>query len=425
MSIKKRLFISNILMVASPMVLTFLMLITVYWTFSSLTGINIFLQHDRGIPIFNFDTTNILPYPLEGDVTDFGVYVREDTGQQLIVLPADFSFGPPIPQDAPRLFGLIVLLLLLSSVFIINVLLIKFVFGNIKKSLLVLRHGVNEISEGNLTYKIQHHKGNEFDAICTDFNFMANKLYHLVTQTQREENNRKELIAGISHDLRTPLATIKAYVEGLRSGIATTDEMKKKYLDTIYDNAENIEYILNQLFLFSKIDIGEFPFKLEQLDIGDELTKLVRSLSEEYHQRGLDIHLTQSPPAAIVSIDVMQFRNVIQNLLNNTVKYGNQRQGEVNIHAFVEHNQVVIHLTDNGPGVPDDTLTKLFDVFYRTDDSRTNQGNGSGLGLAICAKIMARLGGHIHAENAPQGGLKIIMTLPLIKEHSHEKNTNY
>ena len=114
-----------------------------------------------------------------------------------------------------------------------------------------------------------------------------------------------------------------------------------------------------------------------------------------------------------VSIDTVQFKTVIQNVLNNSLKYGKKIGGCSEISCRKHSDTVSIIIKDNGPGVPEQMLARIFDVFYRGDASRTSPGNGSGLGLAICSKIIQRLKGSIRAENAAEGGFSIIITLPI------------
>jgi len=278
-----------------------------------------------------------------------------------------------------------------------------------------LANGVHEISNGNLTHRIQYNGGDEFDAVCTDFNEMAARLFDMVEQRQADENSRKELIAGISHDLRTPLTSVKAYLEGLRKGIATTPEMQEKYLNTIQEKTDDIEYIIKQLFMFAKIDIGEFPLNLEIVNIGSELTGIVDSFADEYKEMGLRVSLEENTDGDVL-IDSVQFKNIIQNILGNSVKYCNRNDAFAKI--FCKSNDdssVSITIKDNGPGVPDEMLTKMFDVFYRGDESRNNPDKGSGVGLAISSKIIKRFNGSIRAENVIDGGLAIIITLPIQK----------
>jgi len=262
-----------------------------------------------------------------------------------------------------------------------------------------------------ITHRIQHNSGDEFDAVCADFNEMAARLSDMVEQKQADENSRKELIAGISHDLRTPLTSVKAYIEGLRKGIATTPEMQEKYLGIIQSKTEDIEYIIKQLFMFSKIDIGEFPLNLETVDIGNELAKLVDEMAVEYKELGLGISLAENTQGNLVSIDTVQFKNIVQNILGNSVKYSNRKDVCAEISSKKIDDCICITIKDNGVGVPNEMLTKMFDVFYRGDESRNNPAKGSGLGLAISSKIIERLNGSIRAENA--NGLAMIITLPI------------
>jgi len=239
---------------------------------------------------------------------------------------------------------------------------------------------------------------------------------NVVNERQADEQNRKELIAGISHDLRTPLTSIKIYLEGLKKGVATTPEMQEKYLNIIEEKADNMAYIINQLFLFSQMDIGEFPLKLETVNIGDELEKLIAGLSEEYNGKGLTVSLVENVKENFVLIDVIQFKNIMENLLNNSIKYGKKENGQVDIYCQKENEKVIIRVTDNGDGVPDEMLTQIFDVFYRSDKSRNSAVKGSGLGLAIVSKIIHRFNGAIRAENVVSGGFSVIITLPVIGE---------
>ena len=274
---------------------------------------------------------------------------------------------------------------------------------------------MREVSDGNLTYQIQERKGNEFDALYERFNEMATRLLEMTQQRQADENNRKELIAGISHDLRTPLTSIKAYIEGMKKGVATTPEMQEKYMDTIGEKADDMEYIINQLFLFSKMDLGEFPFQLETVDICMELEKMAAKFTDEYMKNDVSITYAKDVEHLFACIDVVQFRNVIGNIVNNSIKYGKQADGKIEISCQEQNNHAIITIKDNGPGVASEILTKMFDIFYRGDASRNNAIKGSGLGLAISAKIIERLNGTISAGSSPDDGLMTTITLPIAK----------
>ena len=252
---------------------------------------------------------------------------------------------------------------------------------------------------------------------------MARKLQMLMDAKQKGDDSRRELIAGISHDLRTPLISIKGYAEGLVKGIAATPSMQKEYLQTIADKTADLEHIVNQLFLFSKLDTEDFPLSLETVDIGSLLMQYAETVSAEYNQRGLHIALGNIKEKAIVRVDIVQLRNVFTTLLENSVKYGAKEQGIVKIECTIVGADVHIVFHDNGPDVSDDKLEKLFNAFFRTDKARSNPGHGSGLGLAISRRIVELTGSSIWAEN--DKGLKVTIALPTIQGGSNEKDTDY
>jgi len=277
----------------------------------------------------------------------------------------------------------------------------------------MLVEGVDEISNGNLGHRIDYHGNDEFDSVCLNFNEMATRLSLMVQQQQLDENSRKELIAGISHDLRTPLTSVKMCIDGLKNGVASTPEMQEKYLNTIERKTADIEYIIKQLFAFSKMDIGEFPLHLEPVIIGDELLRLVDNFYTEYEEQGLVVTLATDVATEVVLIDLIQFKNVIQNILGNCVKYCNRPDATAKINCKRVNDFIKISITDNGAGVPEEMLPRMFDVFYRGDEARNNPQKGSGLGLAIAAKIIERFDGKIKATNAGTGGLEIEILLPI------------
>ena len=279
------------------------------------------------------------------------------------------------------------------------------------KPLEPLSEGVRQIHGSNFSYRINYQNNDEFRPICDAFNEMAAKLETSAAQQKKNETNRRELIAGISHDLRTPLTSIKGYIEGIETGVASTTEMKEKYLSIIKNKAANMEHIIEQLFLFSKLDMDEFPLIARRVDITLVISDIIDDSHSEYASRGLDIKINDMPKNTFVNADVLMLRNVIINILENSVNYKIKKRGQLEISAALTGNYILLRLADDGPGVQADMLPKIFDVFYRTDPSRSKLG--SGLGLAISVKIIERFGGGIYAELPPSGGLAIIIKLPL------------
>ena len=232
-------------------------------------------------------------------------------------------------------------------------------------------------------------------------------------QIARYDNNRKELIAGISHDLATPLTALKGYISGMRDGIANTPEKRQHYFDMMIETADNMTSLVDTLFLFSKLDLGRIEFHTEAVAIYDYFVDFVTEKKTYFAEKNLNLMLTGEPIKDKVLIDYAQFARVVDNLLNNSIKYKRNESVNVEINIQVQSNKVRIAFIDDGVGVDAENLPKLFDSFYRTDKARTNVAKGSGLGLAIVRQIINSLNGQVRAETSSSGGLTIIITLPI------------
>lgn len=300
-----------------------------------------------------------------------------------------------------------------SAIIITNRILTRFVFDKIKHSLDLLADSVHAIRDGNLEYRIIYDRNDEFTPVCEDFNNMAESLQLSSELILKQEQNRKELLVGISHDLRSPLTSIKAYVEGLLDGVAKTPLAQKNYMQMIKTKAEDIDHMVSELFLFSKMDMGEYPYNPERLNLAQELSSYASATSEEYLSKGLVILQSVMPPKCIVIADPLQLRRILSNILENSLKYKDNEQVTVTIELEEQVSLARILISDDGPGVPSEALDKLFDVFFRLDSSRNKPSKGSGLGLAICAKAVSLMNGQIYAECNEPRGLRIIIELPV------------
>jgi signal transduction histidine kinase len=215
--------------------------------------------------------------------------------------------------------------------------------------------------------------------------------------------------------LRSPLTSIKAFVEGLLDGVAATPESQREYLEIIRQKTDDINSMVAQLFLYSKMDMGNYPTYPEKLEIGRELSDFVTASMEEYKAKGLTIEVRYINDRKYIYADPIQLRSVFANILNNSSKYKNKETANATISYIVKDSMIHIVFQDDGPGVPEESLTKLFDVFYRGDFSRNNPHQGSGLGLAIVAKAIERMNGKIYAENCKESGLRTIIEIPEVR----------
>ncbi len=279
-----------------------------------------------------------------------------------------------------------------------------------------LSEAANRIQEGNLDQGVRYDGDDEFQQVFLDFEEMRKRLLESVRMRERYEEDRRELIAGISHDLRTPLTTIKGYAEGLRDGVAATPEKKKRYLDTIYKKASDMDFLVDQLFLFSTLDTGRYPFQFEEGDLADYYRRFFEMAADEFTLKGLSVAFHDEGGGAKLTarFDREQISRVLVNILENTVRYKKKETAKVEARLRFREGRALLTIKDDGPGVPAEAISKLFVSFYRADSARTNPSAGSGLGLSIAYRIVEAHGGGIRAEN--DGGLAVTIALPAKEE---------
>lgn len=249
-------------------------------------------------------------------------------------------------------FAAVAVLLMLAAVALTDLYLTRYLFRHISQPLDTLTAGVARIRDGDLDTPIGYTEADEFKAACDAVDEMAARLKASLEQ-QAAQQQKQELIAGMSHDLKSPLTAIRAYTEGLLEGVAQDEATRQRYLQTIYAKETDMETLVNRLFAFAKMDVSAYPVRLEPL----ALRPALETVAEEQE------------------------------------------------------------------GVAQEQLSRLFDVFYRGDAARTAPGNGSGIGLAVVKKSCDEMHGSVRAENGADGGLRMIVTLPLAKEEANGENT--
>lgn len=255
-----------------------------------------------------------------------------------------------------------------------------------------------------------------------DFSWASRAVVKLVSRSLEEGKSLDALGETLqANGLRSPLTSIRAYVEGLLDGVARTDEAQRRYLTTIKTKAEDIERMVSQLFLFSKLDMAEYPMEPRTFRLDEVVTALTAETGEEYQSKGLEIAVESLCPVSVTA-DGALLRRVLTNIMDNSAKYKTSDLGRLWISVEDAGEDCRVVLTDDGPGVPEEALPKLFDAFYRSDPARKNPAGGSGLGLAIAARTVERMGGTIAAGHAAEAGLELTITLP--KEDGHAKDSD-
>lgn len=324
--------------------------------------------------------------------------------------------------------GAITSTIIIICILILTTLILTYsIYKNIIKSISKLRHAANEMKNGNLDHKIEKHLNDEIGDLSLAFEEMRLKLNHSLEIQRKYEENRKTLISNISHDLKTPIMSIQGHIEGIKDGIAHSPEKMDKYINTIYDKSKDMELLINELFLFSRLDLEKEEFKFQVVDIVEFLRFSIEDLSFDLEKVGGKITLSNEEESVCVKADLQKLKRVILNIVGNSIKYRREEPLIIDISVKKIENEVVVRIKDNGKGISEKNLALIFDRFYRADMSRNTAVVGSGLGLAISKQIIEKHGGRIWAESRNNIGTSILFSLKEIGggEVNHEKNINY
>lgn len=334
--------------------------------------------------------------------------------------PRPEFFGRPRPQMEATMISL----LLSGGTAIVVILLLNTLFTRyqVKKLLQpvdILARAAGRVEAGDFTQSIDYQGRDEFSSVCAAFNRMQEHLLEEQKKNAAYEQARTDLVAGISHDLRTPLTSVKGYIKGLRDGVAQTPERQRQYLDVAYRKACDMDILLQRLFYFSRLETGNLPLLREDTDLRDFVRRFTSEAGPELAQAGGHIELTVLSSPHPVSIDSEQLYRVLNNLKDNALRYAGTEPLVISLTVERQGAWEQICFADNGRGVPEEALPHLFEQFWRGDQARSpKNGEGSGLGLYIVKYIVEAHGGTIQAKN--DGGLVFTILLPR-KEREHEQ----
>lgn len=291
-------------------------------------------------------------------------------------------------------------------------LLIFWIYRSILKPLNILRIATNHIKEGDLNYSVTSVANDEIGQLCDDFENMRLRLKKLIEDRLQYEEDIKELISNISHDLKTPLTAIKGYSEGLMDGVADTKEKQEKYLKTIYMKANDMSVLVDELSFYTKIDSNTIPYTFTNINLEEYFEDCVEDLQLELEVKNIEVSYENLVDHDVkVVADAEQLKRVIHNIIGNSVKYMDKPKGYIKIRIVDREEFVQVDITDNGAGIAEKDLPFIFDRFYRADASRNSKTGGSGLGLAIAKKLIEDHFGKIWATSKKDEGTTISFTL--------------
>lgn len=292
-------------------------------------------------------------------------------------------------------------------------------YGKVAKPLEAVRDAAENVAMGDLSFDVLTGADTEeLQRLCEAVESIRRRLKESAANEVELEADRNMLIANLSHDMRTPVTTIKGYIEGINDGIANTPEKQKQYLDTIYAKTLVLERLLDNMSTYSEMELGRMQYVLEFVDIKAYMEDLAEEYGMDIEQAGLrfECELCGVPETVkggelLVVADRGKLKRVLDNLISNAVKY-NREDGTVRLSMETDGKGVFISVADTGMGISKADLPKIFEGFYRADAARTNI-KGNGLGLAIAKQIVESHHGKLWAKSEENIGTQIFIYLPL------------
>ena len=274
-----------------------------------------------------------------------------------------------------------------------------------------LERGAHEVQQGNLSVRLSHEGKDEFTPALSAFNLMTEKLSASLREREEDEARRKELIASISHDIRTPLTAIRAYIEGLLDHVADTPEKEEHYLRVIEKKSEVLGRLIDQLQLLTKMDLGEKALTLVPLDLSRLVTNFIDENRILWEKQGADFRIESKGVYRMVG-NTLLVERILENLITNSIRYKKEETVRIAVTVEAVAHEIHLSIADDGSGVPEEALARLTEAFYRTDLARSHTDKGSGLGLAIVKRAVTLMHGTLSVANRRPHGLLVQISFP-------------
>lgn len=280
-----------------------------------------------------------------------------------------------------------------------------------------LKVAIENIKEGNLDFHIDISGEDEIGELGDAFEQMR---LHLKDNTDEKMQNEKEsraLISNIAHDLKTPITAVKGYAEGIIDGVANTPEKVDKYVRTIYNKANEMDTLINELTLYSNIDTNRIPYNFAKINVAEYFQDCIEEIGLDLEAKKIGLaYYNYVTEDVVIIADPEQLRRVINNIVGNSVKYMNKVSAFISIRVKDVGDFIQVEIEDNGQGIAQRDLPYIFDRFYRADASRNSATGGSGIGLSIVKKIIEDHGGKIWATSKENTGTTMYFVIRKYQE---------
>ncbi len=292
-------------------------------------------------------------------------------------------------------------------------------FFNLTKRLRTMTDAVRKFENGNYEERIAVKSRDEVGQLTYAFNHMADTITENIEQLKQNDVLRRELISNISHDLRSPLASIQGYIETiLMRDDKISSEERKNFLEIILRGVVNLNHLVNELFELSKLDASQSRVNFEPFSAAELIQDIVLKFQPQAEAKEISL-ITKMPKSVPMVIgDIAMIDRVISNLIDNALRY-TQKGGKVTIDMRIEENELCVNIRDTGDGIPEKDLEHIFDRFYRVEKSRSKNLGGSGLGLAIVKKIIDAHNSKIQVVSTLGKGTQFSFLLKLYKRQEN------
>lgn len=357
-----------------------------------------------------------------GVTASWGNYLDSDTEHLIKRRDCEFSDGSVgtillvtnVVEVVPEVKSMVLEMFIASIVILIvtAAIMVTWVYRSIWRPLSQLQEATKKIRDGNLDFTLEVEEDDEIGQLCQNFEEMRLRLKETTEEKIQYDKESKELISNISHDLKTPITAIKGYAEGIMDGVASSPEKMERYIRTIYNKANDMDRLINELTFYSKIDTNKIPYAFAKINVAEYFGDCIDEVGLDLEARGVELgYFNYVDEDVLVIADAEQLKRVINNIISNSLKYMDKKKGIINIRILDVGDFVQVEIEDNGKGIGQKELPYIFDRFYRTDSSRNSSQGGSGIGLSIVRKIIEDHGGKIWATSKLGIGTEIHFVL--------------
>ncbi len=305
--------------------------------------------------------------------------------------------------------GLLFLLLLAAAAFLYS----RLTAAQITRPLAKLCDGTRLLREGDYSVRVDLRLKNEFAQLQDTFNAMAEKIQREMALRRQSEEDRRRLILDISHDLKTPLASIAGYGELCLQKPELEAKERAKYLEVILRNSRRANRLLSELFELSQLESPGFTLRREPMELGEALRQACAEMIPALEEAGFAYGFEIPSEELWVQLDVHRFQRILQNLGDNALRY-NPPGTKVTVSLTRQGKEARVLFADDGQGIPEELVREIFEPFVRAEASRGSAGGGSGLGLSIARRIARAHGGELTLDSGQGRGCRFLLSLPLL-----------